>query len=66
MNIPKKEFWDVLLTETKTPGYHFEDYEELSQFDPPEWSHLSTPDAKLYTRNIISIMLKDQVIPNLK
>lgn len=66
MVTPRVQFWDVLLEETKSVGYHFEDYEELNKYDPPEWSHLSTPDAKTFTIDIVSILKNDNNIPNLQ
>lgn len=66
MVLPRDQFWEQLLMETKTQGYHFEDYEVLNQFDPPEWSHLSSPDAKIFTKDLVSIMIQDEAIPNLQ
>ncbi|TAI49640.1 hypothetical protein [Flagellimonas allohymeniacidonis] len=63
---PRETFYDSLLTVTKFPGYHYQDYEELRNFDCPEWSHLSEPDAKKFTKALVKIMLKDKVITNLK
>lgn len=59
---PRAEYWDVLIEESGCPGYHFEDYPQLSRFYTPEWSHLSTPDAKIYTKELLQIMQKDGVI----
>lgn len=66
MGLPRDQFWEQLLAETNTPGYHFEDYEILNQYDPPEWSHLSTPDAKIFTTDLVAILLDDNAIPNLQ
>ena len=66
MGLPRDQFWEQLLAETNTPGYHFEDYKVLNQYDPPEWSHLATPDAKIFTTDLVSILLNDKAIPNLQ
>ena len=60
--IPRKEFWDDLVQKTGEPAYHFEDYEQLNQFFCPEWSHLSGPDAKVFTTELVKILMKDEVI----
>lgn len=60
--LPRDQFWEVLLEQTNTPGYHFEDYEVLNKYDLPEWSHLATPDAKIFTRDLVAILLKDNII----
>lgn len=61
-NVPRNEFWEVLLQKTNTPGYHFEDYPQLNQYELPEWSHLATPDAKNFTLDFVDILLQDQII----
>ena len=62
----REQFWDSLLIVTNVKGYHFNDYEQLSKLDCPEWSHLSGKDADYFTSEITKIMLKDQVIPTTK
>lgn len=61
-HVPRTEFWDALIQETKMPGYHFEDYAELNQYVIPEWSHLATPDAQTFTRDLVAILSRDNVI----
>jgi hypothetical protein len=53
MAFSRDKFWDRLLKHTNTAGIHFEDYEETSHFICPEWSHLSQPDAVIYTKHFI-------------
>ena len=62
MKWPRNEYFDEFIREMDCPGYHFEDYPQLDQFYTPEWSHLSTPDARIYTREILRIMKNDGVI----
>ena len=49
---PRSEYWDKLLTYTNTPGIHYADYRETSNFICPEWSHLSLTDAAIYTKSL--------------
>ena len=64
--LPREHYWDVLLEQTGCPGYHFEDYPQLSKYFPPEWSHLYTPDAKTFTRDLAAIMLQDGAITKIR
>lgn len=61
-NIPREKFWDAFLAETNSPGYHFEDYSKLNQFDCPEESHLYTPDAQVLTKELVQILIQDKLI----
>ncbi|QPJ62791.1 MAG: hypothetical protein G3M70_13255 [Candidatus Nitronauta litoralis] len=53
---PREDYWDRLLEKTGAPGIHFEDYEELSGFDCPEWSHLSRKDATEFTKRFTKLL----------
>ena len=64
--LPRNEFWDELLKQTGARGYHYMDYEQLNHFDCPEWSHLSAPDAALFTKSLTKIMIQDGVLNNSK
>ena len=59
MGFPRVEYWDALLEATGATGYHFEDYEFMSRYTPPEWSHLATPDARLFTTDLVRQMKAD-------
>ena len=61
-NIPREKFWDAFLAETNSPGYHFEDYPQLSKFICPEESHLYTPDARILTKELLQILIQDKLI----
>lgn len=50
---PRSAQWTRLLNETKMPGIYFEDHDELSHFECPEWSHLSAPDSVVFTRRLM-------------
>lgn len=62
---PREQFWDDLLLQTGSRGYHFEDYEALKKYEIPEWSHLATPDARTFTLDLVEILRSDKAIPNL-
>jgi hypothetical protein len=56
---PRATSWDVLLAKTGAPGIHFEDYPEMTNYDLPEWSHLSYADAKRFTEALHAIVVRD-------
>ena len=66
MGLPREQYWDDLLTKTNIKGYHFEDYQQLKDFTCPEESHLSENDAKIFTKDLVKIMIKDGVLINSK
>jgi hypothetical protein len=57
---PRKQYWDQLLAYTKTDGIHYEDYPETAKMICPEWSHLSSKDAVIYTKKLIDILEKEK------
>lgn len=63
---PRTEFWNELLKQAKVKGYHYADYPQLSQFDCPEWSHLSAKDAAIFTIELTKIMIDDNALTNPK
>lgn len=65
MGLPRNKFWDDLVQQAQVKSYHFEDYKQL-QFECPEWSHLSADDAKIFTTELVKIMLKDGALTNYK
>ena len=66
MGLPKDQFWDLLLSKLNVKGYHFENYQQLKDFDCPEESHLSQEDAKIFTSSIAKIMMNDGALTNSK
>ncbi|MBI1193752.1 MAG: hypothetical protein GC205_11355 [Bacteroidetes bacterium] len=56
---PRELFWDELVNQSGARAYHYKDYESLSQFECPEWSHLSGPDADVFTSEWVSILKQD-------
>ena len=53
---PREKFWNKILTVTGCDGVHFEDYDNLSYFQCPEFSHLSLLQAAAFTRSFINIL----------
>jgi hypothetical protein len=53
---PREKYWEKLLAITNCNGIHFEDYEPIAHFICPEWSHLSQPQAVVWTTNIVQIL----------
>ncbi len=64
--LPRTDFWDDLVNQSKVKAYHFEDYDQFKGLICPEWSHLSMKDAQFFTTELAKIMLKDKVIINSK
>lgn len=64
--LPRKELWDPFIAQINEPGYHFEDYVSLKHFICPEESHLYTPDAQIFTKELVKILLEDQQIKTRK
>ncbi len=52
--MPREKLWDPLLAITQTPGIHFKDHPETSNYSCPEWSHLAHKDAIDYTRHLVN------------
>jgi hypothetical protein len=65
-NLPRAEYWDELVKRSGAKSYHYEDYVELQGLNVPEWSHLAGEDADYFTKELLNILLMDQVIPDRK
>jgi len=59
---PREEFFDRIVTETGCLGIHFEDHDELKDFICVEDSHLGVEDGLEYTRRLIQILRRENVI----
>lgn len=64
--LPRTEFWDPLVKATNAKAYYYEDYEQLKNLTCPEWSHLSAPDARYFTTELVKIMKEDGALSNSK
>jgi len=60
MGFPRDKYWNRLLDVTKSPGIHFLDYPAIAHFECPELSHLSRPDAIIFTKHFIEILENDK------
>ncbi|OIQ29616.1 MAG: hypothetical protein BM564_05240 [Bacteroidetes bacterium MedPE-SWsnd-G2] len=65
MGLPRERFWDSLISVGNFKSYHFEDIYETKNLDCPEWSHLSGPDADLFTEVLANLLIEDKALPNL-
>ncbi len=57
---PREKYWDRLLAYSNCPGIHFADYPVIANFSCPEFSHLSQPDAVIFTKEFIRILKDDK------
>lgn len=55
-SFPRAQTWDALLAKTGAPGIFYSDYPQLSNFDLPDWSHMSRSSAERYTANLIDLL----------
>jgi len=53
---PRNLYWDKMLAYTNTPGIHYSDYPETANMQCPEWSHLSSKDAVIYTQHLVKAL----------
>ncbi len=53
---PREKYWDKMLAFTNTSGIHYLDYQPISRFECPEFSHLSLTDAVIFTKELIKIL----------
>ncbi|MGL1889064.1 MAG: hypothetical protein OCD76_21305 [Reichenbachiella sp.] len=59
---PREIYWDRMLRESSSPGYHFQDHPLTKNMIPPEWSHLNRKDSDTYTQVIIELLQKDNLL----
>ena len=62
--MPRNKVWDKFIQTVNCPGYHFEDYEFMSKYYLPDWSHLNAEDAKTYTKDIVNKLIEDGHLTN--
>ncbi len=60
MAFPREKYWERLLSFTNCPGIHFADYPVIANFSCPEFSHLSQPDAVIFTKEFIRILKEEK------
>lgn len=59
---PREKYWDRLLEKCGCKGYHYRDDSVSKEMIPPEWSHLNRKDSDTYTKIIIDLLKKDQLL----
>ena len=57
--MPREKVWDKFVEIADCPSYHFKDYEFMSKYTLPEWSHMNGEDAKNYTEDLVNQLIKD-------
>ncbi|MFH4967590.1 hypothetical protein V8G61_05220 [Gaetbulibacter sp. M240] len=57
--LPKEKVWDKFAAVIDCPTYHFKDYEFMSKYTLPDWSHMYGDDAKLYTKDMVEKLIAD-------
>ncbi|MCB0382171.1 MAG: hypothetical protein KDD05_02360 [Psychroserpens sp.] len=63
-HLSRDDFWEELVKATEAKSYHYADYDQFKNLECPEWSHLSAEDADFFTRELVKIMKKDNVLNN--
>ncbi|MGB5822316.1 MAG: hypothetical protein WBG90_22730 [Saonia sp.] len=58
--LPRAMVWDKFIERIGSPAYHFEDYEFMSKYTLPDWSHMNPEDAKSYTKDMVNQLIKDK------
>ena len=53
---PRDQYWEKILAVTGCPGIHYQDFPEISQYQCPEFSHLTLTDAVDFTKHFIRIL----------
>lgn len=54
--LPRAKTWDRLLARTGGHGIHFKDHPQLQGYVLPEWSHLSAPEARRFTEQLVPLV----------
>jgi hypothetical protein len=62
IHYPKEKYWDRLIQETGALGYHYSNYSELKDMQPPEWSHLNRRDADTFTLKLLELLKEDELL----
>ena len=63
--MPRDKVYDKFIDMVDCPSYHFEDYEFMSKHTLPDWSHMNAVDAKVYTKNMVNQLIKDNHLTKL-
>ncbi len=57
---PRDKYFNRLLAETQTQGFHFKDYPSTQNMICPEWSHLAPSDAVTFTKELVKALKEEK------
>lgn len=57
--LPRDKVYDPFMEDVNCPSYHFEDYQFMSKYTLPDWSHMYYTDALTYTNDIVTQLIED-------
>ena len=57
---PRDKYFNRILTETQTQGFHFKDYPSTQNMICPEWSHLTLTDAVTFTKELVKALKEEK------
>lgn len=57
--MPREKVWDKFIEKVNCPAYHFDDYQFMSKYTLPDWSHMNAEDAKTYTKDMVIKLIED-------
>ena len=60
MGYPREKYWDRIVAMMQCPSIHFADHPVIANFKCPEESHLSQPDALIFTKEFIRILNQEK------
>jgi hypothetical protein len=61
-HLPRKDFWDRMVSQVDAPFVRADDYPELSAFHPPDGSHLCGEDPKVFTQELGAILKSGKLL----
>ncbi len=57
---PRDKYFNRILDETQTQGFHFKDYPSTQNMICPEWSHLAPSDAVAFTKELVKVLKEEK------
>jgi len=57
---PRDKYFNRVLVETQTQGFHFKDYPSTQNMICPEWSHLAPTDAVAFTKELVRALKEEK------
>lgn len=61
-HLPRKDYWDRMVSEIDAPFVRADDYPQLSLFHPPDGSHLCGEDPQVYTERLSAIFKSENLL----